>query len=51
LISRISEFASLADVAKSGVLERLPEKLMQSLQEKTKKKLMKEKPQQPILKA
>jgi hypothetical protein len=40
----------MADVAKSGVLERLPERLMQLLQEKTKKKLMKERPQQPAVK-
>jgi hypothetical protein len=39
----LSEFASIPDVIKNNLAERLPEKLMILLQEKTKKKLMKEK--------
>jgi hypothetical protein len=38
---RISEFANLAEVVKNNLLDHLPDKLMFYLQEKTKKKLMK----------
>jgi hypothetical protein len=37
----LSEFAALPEIAKSGILEQLPDKLATVLQEKTKKKLMK----------
>jgi hypothetical protein len=38
----LSEFASIPEVAKHGLLKHLPARLIHQLQEKTKKKLMKE---------
>ena len=43
-LCRISEFASIPDIQKALLPERLPDRLFTLLQEKTKKKLMKEKP-------